>query len=425
MIEEAVGVTTPETTSAGIAQGGRILSIDVLRGFALVCMVLVHFTLHYGNEEAANTFTTFFFGDVLADWGAAAFLMMMGISQALSARRIKKPDNRLLFKRALLRGGYLFTVGLLMLLLAFGPDLLWGWDILTLMGSATIVLFFCRFLPSWLLVVLSGAIAVLTPVIRGTFNIAAAWGGGFVPDPFISRFLPGMSVIPLNDYSSVWNFRWIIEGFFLSGYFPLLPWVMFPIIGLVLGHRIVQGKVRRDLPLLLIIGALILCLGFGLAYIGRGKPPDSVVDSLVSPMCFYPDSLSMMNIQLGMSLIVFSTMYFFFDVRKKDKTMLGRMSLLFTRTSNFSLTFYFLHYMLLGWPLAIIWLFTGKYPHGDMMGAISALLCGLGAVTVLEVLIYFWEKVESKYSLEWILAMLTARVVPGYKRGIQKTALRS
>lgn len=410
-----------DKSSDTAAHGGRIISIDVLRGFALVCMVLVHFTCHYGNEAAANTFTSFFFSDVLADWGAAAFLMMMGMSQVLSARRMKKPDNRMLFKRALLRGSYLFMVGLIMLLLAFGPSKLWRWDILTLMGFATIVLFFCRFLPSWLLVALSGAIAVLTPVIRSTVNVAAEWGGGFVQTPFISKYLPGMFLDPVNEYSSVWHFGRIVKGFFLSGEFPILPWVMFPIIGFVLGRRIVQGKLRRDLPVLLIIGFLVLCIGFGLAYAGRTKPDISVVNDLVSPLCFYPDSFTMINIQIGMSLLIFSMLYFFYDVRKKDKSKLGLGARFFTRTSNFSLTFYFLHYMLLGWPPLIIYLFIGRYLHGDMMGAIPALLCGIGAVAILEILIFFWAKADSKYSLEWILARLTARIVPGYKRGIQKT----
>jgi uncharacterized membrane protein len=421
VVEATTGNANQENALATTSPGGRIISIDVLRGFALVCMVLVHFTYHYGNEAAADSFISFFFNDVLADWGAAAFLMMMGISQALSSRRMGKPDNRLLFKRALLRGGYLFVVGLMMLLLAFGPSRMWRWDILTLMGFATVVLFFCRFLPSWVLVALSGSIAVLTPYLRSAFNIASEWGGGFMPTPFISNYLPGLSIDPVNDYSSVWNLGKIVKGFFLSGYFPVLPWVMFPIIGLVLGRRIVQGKLRRDLSVLLVIGFLLLCLGFGLGLAGRTKPDVSVVNGLVSPLCFYPDSFSMINVQVGMSVIVFSIMYFFYDVRKKDKTKLGLGARFFTRTSNFSLTFYFLHYMLLGWPPLIIYLFTGRYLYGDMMGAVPALLCGVGAVAILEVLIFYWEKVDSKYSLEWLLAALTARIFPGYKRGIQKT----
>lgn len=399
--------------SEKIAGDGRILSIDVLRGFALVCMVLVHFTIYYGNEAAAHTFTFFFLNDAMADWGAAAFLMMMGMSQVLSAKRNKKPDNRLLFKRALLRGGYIFAVGLLMLLLAWGPNYLWWWDILTLMGFATVVLFFCRFLPSWFLILFSGALAILTPFIRGMFSIASDWE--FTQTPFISNLLPGIYLEPVNEYHPA-----VIKGFFLSGYFAVLPWIIFAIIGFVLGRRIVQGKMRRDLPFLLIAGVLFFCLGFGLAYAGRTQPSYAAVNGFISPLCFYPDSFSMTNIQIGMSIIVFSILYFFYDVRKEDKTSLGMLSRLFTRTSNFSLTFYFLHYMLLGWPLAVLYFLTGKYLISDLMGAIPALLCGLLAVALLEILIFFWGKVDSRYSLEWMLARLTALVTPGYNRGIQK-----
>jgi uncharacterized membrane protein len=421
MTDNNIATVTERNGSSVKTATGRILSIDIMRGFALICMVLVHFTIYYCDEAAADTFTVFFFGDVLADWGAAAFLMMMGISQVLSEGRTGRPDNRLLFKRALIRGSYLFITGLLMLLLAFGPGRVWRWDILTLMGTVTVVLFFCRFLPSWALVVLSAAIALTTPPARDFFDIALSWGGGFKPEPFISRILPGMSVVPVNDYSSIWNFSGIVKGFFFSGYFPLLPWVIFPIVGLILGRRIIEGKLNKDLPVLFVTGAAFLCVGFGLAYAASDKPPDSVVNSLISPMCFYPDSFSMINIQAGMSIIVFGMMYFFYDVRKKDKTALSRISRLYVRTSNFSLSFYFMHYMLLGWPIAILYLLTGKYLYGDMLGANQALLCGIAAVIILEIIIFFWEKADSKYSLEWLLAAITVSIAPGYKRSIEKT----
>ncbi|MBW2650165.1 MAG: DUF1624 domain-containing protein [Deltaproteobacteria bacterium] len=392
---------------------GRVLSIDVLRGFLLILMVFVHFILYFGDEDAANTFTYFFFDNILADWGAAAFLMMMGMSQVLSSKRVTKPDNWMLFKRALLRGGYIFAAGLLMLILAWGPDELWCWDILTLMGFATVVLFFCRFLPSWFLIVLCCAIALLTPFIRDIFNIAADWG--FKEIPFISKYLPGMFLEPLSDYHPA-----IVKGFFLSGYFAVLPWIIFSIIGFVLGRRIVLGKIQRDLPFLFITGVLFLGLGFSLAYLGRPHLPSSVIYGLISPLCFYPDSFSMINIQVGMSIIVFVMAYFFLDVRKKDKTNIGTINRLFIRTSNFSLTFYFLHYMLIGWPLAILYLITGKYMISDMLSIIPAFLCGIVAVALLEILIFFWGKAGSKCSLEWILAELTTFVLPGYKRSINK-----
>jgi len=411
MGKKRFGETKEERTPGTTGSHTRILSIDVYRGFALVFMVLVHFGIYYGNEDATRSFAIFFFDHVLADWGAAAFLMMMGMSQVLSAKRIGKPDNRLLFKRALVRGAYIFGVGLLMLLLAWGPDKIWWWDILTLMGFATIVLFFCRFLPSWVLICLIGAIMVLTPCIRGAFNVAADWG--FAENPIISQYLPGMYLEPEVAYHPA-----IVKGLFLSGYFPVFPWIAFIMIGFVMGRRIVAQKIRRDLPILLVAGVVLSCLGFILGYAGRAQPPISASIAWISPLCFYPDSFSLINIQAGISIIVFSMVYFFLDIRKKDKTKLGIFSRLFIQTSNFSLTFYFLHYMLIGWPLGILYLITGKYMMGDLMGAVPALLCGLGAVASLEILIFFWGKADSRYSLEWFLARLTTLVVPGYKRSI-------
>ncbi|TFG91887.1 MAG: DUF1624 domain-containing protein [Syntrophobacterales bacterium] len=63
----------------------RVLSIDVLRGFALIGMVLCHFMIYFGDSTAASTWPHFILNHLLGDLGAACFLMMMGMSQALSA----------------------------------------------------------------------------------------------------------------------------------------------------------------------------------------------------------------------------------------------------------------------------------------------------------------------------------------------------
>lgn len=404
----------PTGTATTQTKPARILSIDIARGFALICMVLVHFMIYYGNDEAERSIFYFLLNDGLADWGAAAFLMMMGMSQVLSAARRQESDLWFSFKRILLRGAYLFIVGLVMLLVAFGPDDMWCWDILTLMGFATIVLFFCRFLPSWLLLVIVAAIAFASPLVRGAIDLTAAWGNDFIPTPWISNYLPGMFVDPKADYMAVWDFGRIVKGFFLCGYFPVLPWVMFAIIGFVMGRRLVAGRLRDDLPFLVIIGGLCLLIGLGGAFAGRTVPPSAVVDGFIAPLSFYPDSFTMISIQTGMALIAFTFIYWCFDIRKKDQS-LGPLSRMLIRTSHFSLTFYFSHYMLLGWPLIGIYLFTGRNPMGDFVGAGAAALCGLAVVVVIEVGLYFWEKAGAKFSLEWILGMLTVSLIKDKK----------
>ena len=143
----------------------RVLSIDVMRGMALMCMALVHFMIYFGDSKAANTWPHFILDHVLGDWGAACFLTMMGMSQVLSAK--KRTDDAVSpLRKALVRGGYLFLVGLAMLALTWGPSQLWQWDILTLMGTMTVVVFFSRALPSGLILALCLLVATATPWLR-------------------------------------------------------------------------------------------------------------------------------------------------------------------------------------------------------------------------------------------------------------------
>lgn len=115
----------------------------------------------------------------------------------------------------------------------------------------------------------------------------------------------------------------------------------------------------------------------------------------------------MILFQLGMALTIFGLLFYAFDVRKRDKRKTGPLITILNRTSGFSLSFYFLHYMLIGWTLGVVWFITGKYYMTDLMGSIPALLCGIAGVVLLETIFYFWEKRRGKYSLEWFLGMIT------------------
>lgn len=387
----------------------RVISIDVLRGFALVAMVMCHFMIYFGNDGAADTWPYFILNHTLGDWGAAWFLMLMGMSQVIS--KIKADDKTLLFKEALLRGIYLFLVGLLMLVLAWGPKEIWIWDILTLMGFATVVLYFCRFLPSWSIVTLSGVVMAVTPWIRGYTDFLSTWGNEFIQVPVISRYLPGILLDPAKGYEVIWTPAHILKGFLLNGYFPVLPWIIFPLVGFVIGRRLVAGKLKRDLLYMSSGGAVLISTGIGLALAGRSRPDSSIIRGYIAPFSFTPDSFSIVLVQLGMAIIVFFVLYYCYDILKKGRR-LSPLQRVYTRTSRFSLTFYFLHYMLIGWTLAIVYLVSGHDLLCNLMGAYPALLCGIAGVVILEGLIFFWEKKLGKYSLEWFLGALTMRFAP-------------
>jgi uncharacterized membrane protein len=388
----------------------RVRSVDVLRGFALMAMVLIHFVIYFGDEGAMNTWPYFLLNDLLADFGAAGFLTMVGISQVLSAARTPDADALFLFKKAALRGAYIFTVGLLMLALTWGPRHIWQWDILTLIGFATFVLYFCRFLPSWLILLLSAGAGLITPWLRSLIDPAAVWGAGFMPTPVISDYLPGLFVMLRGEIPITWQWDAILRGFLLAGEFPVFPWIAFPLLGFVLGRRIVARRFAQDLPWLVMLGVLFTVLGVAGAWLSRGQPDAAVVTAYLAPLSFYPDSFTLWVCQAGVTLVVFCSLYYWYDVRPPAAESSGWLTTLYNRTSRFSLTFYFLHYLLIGWTLALVFVVTGEYRVFDLMGIWGSILAGLAAVIALELLLKVWEERGGRYSLEWLLAALTARL---------------
>ena len=394
----------------GDSEGGRVVSVDIIRGCALVGMVLDHFQLYFGNDAAAGSWPYFLFEHALGDWGAACFLMIMGMSQALSHEKHKVSGPGPLLHRALLRGGYLFVVGLLMLGLTWGPSQLWQWDILTLMGFATVVLALCRFLPSWTILLLGSGLAVGAPLLRTVSCFADYWGGALRGVPLISEFLPGLYVEPVSKYEVVWSVKPIILGFLANGYFPLLPWLLFPLVGFALGRRIAGGKMRGDLPRLALLGAALAAAGLALAFAARMAPAEAVTGGFIAPLSFSPDSSSMVLFQAGMTLFFFSALFFLCDTRQNGRPPQGLLARQIGLTSRFSLSFYVLHYLIIGWTLFAVYLATDRYPISSLMGDVPALLCGLVAVLALETVLWLWQRTGGKYSLEWVLDALTARL---------------
>jgi len=387
----------------------RVLSIDVIRGFALIGMVMVHFMVYLGNAAAMNTWLYFGLNHLLGDWGAGVFLMLMGISQVLSGSKHSDINHQLLFQRTLIRGVFIFIVGLIMLSLTWGPSKIWQWDILTLMGFATVVLFFCRYLPSSIILLVAAFIAVGTPFLRGQLAIAPIWNNSFMPVPMISNYFPGLLFDPSGSLPMVWSVKDIIQGFLFTGEFPVFPWLLFPLAGAVLGRRIVENKIREDLPWMMVLGVVFILCGLGLGYAGSQQSGASIISGYITPFSFYPDSFPMIFLQLGLSVVIIFILYYLYDIRRMHGGKIGLFAGIFTQISHSSLTFYFLHYLLIGWTLALVYVFSGKYCIYNLLGSLPAFICGLTAVGLLGFVLRIWTRRGGKYMLEWFLGTLIRR----------------
>ena len=388
----------------------RIVSIDVLRGASLALMIIIHSMVAYGNAEAKESFLYFIFDHLIGDLGATWFLMMVGMSQVLSADRKKGLGELDLMKKALLRGSYLFAAGLLQSALAFGPSEMWDWDILPLIGSATVALYFCRFMPSWLILVICAVLAFMAPWLRSFVDFTVAWGGELIEAPFFSGYLPGILFEPAGVYKVIWRLDEILKGYFVSGTFPIFPWLAFPLIGFVIGRRIVAEQIKHDLPFLHLIGLVLILLGAVVSYAGIFRPGSSPISDYIAPLCLYPDSITMFYLQTGVGLVLFASLFYYYDGREAAAPHTGLFVAWYKRLSRYSLTLYFLHWLLICWPLWIIYFITGRFPGQDAMGAIPAFLLGLAGIALFLVGLKAWDRRGGKYSLEWGLRKITVGI---------------
>lgn len=391
----------------------RLDSVDILRALALIGMVICHYPIFLSSGEGLDAQLYFMTNHLLGgDFGASWFVFLVGVSQVLSAKKRvsgREHDDR----RVLMRGAVIFILGLLFLLVIQGYEEMWDWDILTFIGFMTIALLYCRRAPSWVLLLICTAVLFVTPWLRSFTDIASFYGGKFISVRWFSDFFPNLLFDPLKDYDGGPSMLNNIIGFFLTGQFPLLPWVIYPVIGFIVGRRVTNNHLSADTPFLIIIGSTFAFTGILAAYSGSITPPYFVQNGYITPLSFYPLSFSMNVFLLGVVLILFTILWNIFDRQQPGKTIKPGPFLTYCRQiSKYSLTIYVTHFSLFFIPLRLINLMTGKYYLRESMSTSAA----LGLAILLLILYYpilkLWDKAGGKYSFEWFLNYTLSKFSP-------------
>lgn len=213
----------------------RFISIDMMRALAIAGMVLCHFVITWSAPEIDQPL--FFFGNhVLGDWPAAFFTFLVGVSLAISIARREdkgedKKENRL---RGIKRGLFVFAVGLLLALCISGPESIFSWDVLTLIGTALILLQLIRDVrPAW---IASGCVGIvlITPYLQQAAGYLNYWGGAIQQDMVTGSLVPNILFDTVAYYSQGFGMD-AVNGFLFTGYFPVFPWIIFPLIGFLTG----------------------------------------------------------------------------------------------------------------------------------------------------------------------------------------------
>ncbi|MBA3794307.1 MAG: DUF1624 domain-containing protein, partial [Rubrobacter sp.] len=191
--------------------GSRFWEVDAARGVAILMMVVYHFTYDlyaFGGYEvdAVSGFWARF-----ADATASLFLLLVGVSLAITAAR---GDGRGGFRLYLLRGLKIFGYGMLLtaVFLVFGMGIV-AFGILHLIGVSIILAY------PFLKLRFTNLFLGVTVFAIGLYVQA----GGPSGSPWLLPF----GVVP--------------EGWIMPDYRPLLPWFGMVLIGLFLGN-VVYGR---------------------------------------------------------------------------------------------------------------------------------------------------------------------------------------
>ena len=376
-------------------------------------MVICHFPIFLSSGEGSDAMMYFLANHLLGgDFAASWFVFLVGVSQVLSSAKKMGTDQERNAKRTVVRGIAVFVLGLLFLLIVEGYETLWVWDILTFIGAATILLLPCRRTPVPVLLLFCTAVLLAAPRLRSFMDLAPLYGGKFVPVDWISDIIPNFLFDPAMDYEGGRTISENILGFFLIGQFPIVPWIIYPVIGCVVGKRLTENRMDGDSPFLLIIGMLFIFTGIFTAYAGSITPPFSVPNGYITPLSFYPLSFSMSLLLLGVVLVLFTILWTIYD-KHRDETKIPGFFLVYCRQmSRYSLTIYVTHFALFFIPLRIIRFSTGKYYLHELTSTPAA----FGLAVLLMVLYYpllkLWDKAGGKFSFEWLLARTLSRCEP-------------
>ena len=126
--------------------------------------------------------------------------------------------------KALIRGGYIIIAGLVIALITDGPELMWAWDILPLMGFATIVIFYLRKLPNWGMFSLAVIVLFITPWLRGLPLFDNITNIEFTAYPGMEKILVGMYYDPASWDTLIGTLVFndlggVVKGFIVGGFF--------------------------------------------------------------------------------------------------------------------------------------------------------------------------------------------------------------
>jgi uncharacterized membrane protein len=317
----------------------RYSSIDILRTLAIFVMVIVHFCENLSGYTPS-----------IAGIGAPLFMLLSGISYRLwlNGQLSRNISETQISKITIRRGLFLFGLGFVFNVFIWLPEDAFNWDVLTLIGFGLITLNVARRLPPAIILLFCVVVYAISPLARSIAQWPAYWQEGYF-DPDLT----------LSD---------VLQGFLVVGYFPVLPWIIFPLTGFVTA-TLLFGQSREQSP---DVPAIVrgIWTGAGMMIVSSGVvaartfAPGWFPTDWPAIWAMFPPSAEYVLATIGFGVFSFCSGYLWLDHSKPDQTQsiarFQTLRSLAATLSRYSLSAYILHHMVHVWPMWIYAVSTGQ-----------------------------------------------------------------
>jgi uncharacterized membrane protein len=232
-------------TASFVEQHNRVASVDILRGVALIFMVINHFgqTFVGGGFHSLAAMLILFFGII----PAPLFYIVAGISIVLVNNRFqqKGASSSSIWRWVLARGILIMGLGYLFSVVLFGTIWILDWSILQLIGLSLIVAQLTLNLPKRYRLLLPIVTIILAPFLRAWLNYEAIVG-----------------TVGNIQYAPPQTWLDHLSALIATGKAPIFPWLACPIIGTFIGEAFIEtpSAPRRLVHDLLVVGGLMCTL---------------------------------------------------------------------------------------------------------------------------------------------------------------------
>lgn len=283
-----------ESTPTAIS--GRDGGIDALRGVAILTMVASHLARDILPEP--HPYWLRVYGSV----AAPMFILLAGMTTGRTQSRRNHP-----LRHYVERGTFMVLVAALLDVLLWGIYPFVSFDVLYLIGVALpVTAVFARLSPR-------GQTGILVLVLTISPPLRRLWG---YPAHVLTLSLDD----PLSVYSEY--FGRIVHQFWISGWFPVFPWIFFSLLGI----RVFQWRSRAPEHFqgyLLRAGIPLIVLGALCAW----DLPVRLFTRQGYTELFYPASIAYVLIASGAVLLIFRLAGFAWFQHCRPLVHLGRCSL--------------------------------------------------------------------------------------------------